>query len=486
MIERPEQRRTVGDIYMGKVTAVLPGIQAAFLDIGMERGAFLHVSDLAELDPTIDEALGIGEEEEERKSDRKRRDSRRRPIEEQLKKGDEFLVQVIKESIGTKGPRVTAQITIPGRFVVLMPEMDHVGVSRKIESREERVRLRDIIRKHRPRGVGLIVRTVGTGEPEDAFASDIAHLHGQWEKVLRDSVGAVAPALIHQEMSLTTGLIRDVFSERFDRIIVDDPDEYRSLREYVEAISPDLADRVVLYEDDVPLFDSFDIEPEIEKTLHRKVWLKKGGYICIDEAEALIAIDVNTGRFKGKKDQEDTIFRCNLEAAAEVARQLRLRDIGGIVVIDFIDMEVEENRVKLLEELRKHLRKDRARTKAFPVSDLGLVEMTRQRVRPPMSSYYSIGCPECHGSGRVLSEESMRARVERVIRRVGMNTLMPRVEILLHPDRAFALLEDGVDLIAALERRFDMEVDIREDKKLQRDDIAVRDERGQDVTSRFL
>jgi ribonuclease G len=482
MVERPDQRRIVGDIYKGKVTAILPGIQAAFLDIGLEKGAFLHVSDLA----GNLEDLDIDDDDEEGKASRSRRESMKRvPIEEQISKGDELLVQVMKEPIGTKGPRVTAQITLPGRFVVLMPGVDHVGVSRKIEDRGERARLRQIIQRHRPGGVGLIVRTVGAGEDEIAFESDIRFLTGSWEKIQSESGRVRAPSVVHRDMSLTTGLTRDVFTEQFDRLIVDDPNEHGKIMEYLESVSSDLGQRVELYQDEVPIFDAFDIEPEIEKTLHRKVWMKKGGYICIDQAEALIAIDINTGRYKGKSDQEETIFRCNLEAAREIPRQLRLRDIGGLIVIDFIDMASEENKAAVLEELRRHLKKDRARTKTYPVSELGLVEMTRQRVRPAMASYSTVPCPECEGTGRILSPDSMMAKAERIIRRVGRNTLLPRIEVRVHADRADYLLDEGFDQIAALEGRFDLAVDVREDKELRQDDIRVLDDRGRDVSDRF-
>jgi len=480
LVERPEQRRIVGDVFKGRVTAILPGIQAAFLDIGMEKGAFLHVSDLNP-DP---EEYDLDEEDDGGRAGRNR--GPRIPIEDQLKKGDELLVQVMKEPIGTKGPRVTAQITLPGRFVVLMPGMDHIGVSRKIEDRTERARLRKIIQTHQPEGCGVITRTVGSGEPAEAFERDISYLHELWKRIQVDSEKATPPALVHRDMSLTTGLIRDVFSDRFDRLIVDDAGEYERILDYVESISPELADRIELYEDETPIYDSFEVEPEIEKTLHRKVWMKKGGYLCIDQAEALIAIDINTGRYKGKSDQEETIFRCNLEAAREIPRQLRLRDIGGLVVIDFIDMASEENKAAVLEELRRHLRKDRARTKTFPVSDLGLVEMTRQRVGPAMSSYYTVGCPECGGTGHVLSEDSLMARVERVIRRVGRNSLVPRIELRIHPTRADFLLERGFERIRQLEDRYDVAVDISEERSMHLDDLRVLDDRGKDVTEKYV
>jgi ribonuclease G len=392
----------------------------------------------------------------------------------------------MKEPIGTKGPRVTAQITLPGRFVVLMPGMDHIGVSRKIEDRTERARLRKIIQTHHPEGCGVITRTVGSGEPAEAFERDINYLYELWKKIQADAEKAVPPALVHRDMSLTTGLIRDVFSDRFDRLIVDDAGEYERILDYVESISPELADRIELYEDETPIYDSFEVETEIEKTLHRKVWMKKGGYLCIDQAEALIAIDINTGRYKGKSDQEETIFRCNLEAAREIPRQLRLRDIGGLVVIDFIDMASEENKAAVLEELRRHLRKDRARTKTFPVSELGLVEMTRQRVGPAMSSYYTVGCPECGGTGHVLSEDSLMARVERVVRRVGRNTMIPRIELRVSPARADFLLDRALEQIQRLEDRYDVAVDVAEDPAMHLDDLKILDDRGKDITDKYV
>jgi ribonuclease G len=364
--------------------------------------------------------------------------------------------------------------------------MDHIGVSRKIEDRTERARLRKIIQTHRPEACGVITRTVGSGEPAEAFERDINYLHELWKKIQTDAEKAVPPALVHRDMSLTTGLIRDVFSDRFDRLIVDDAGEYERILDYVESISPELADRIELYEDETPIYDSFEVETEIEKTLHRKVWMKKGGYLCIDQAEALIAIDINTGRYKGKSDQEETIFRCNLEAAREIPRQLRLRDIGGLVVIDFIDMASEENKAAVLEELRRHLRKDRARTKTFPVSDLGLVEMTRQRVGPAMSSYYTVGCPECGGTGHVLSEDSLMARVERVVRRVGRNTMIPRIELRVSPARADFLLDRALERIQGLEDRYDVAVDVAEDPAMHLDDLKILDDRGKDITDKYV
>src|SRR3989454_7697269 len=374
MVERPEARRRVGDIYKGRVNAVLPGMQAAFVDLGLPKTGFLHASDLAESLNDLEDISDLDEN-----GDRARR--RRAPppkIEDHLKKGQEILVQITKESIGTKGPRVTQQVSLPGRFCVLMPGVDHVGVSRRIEDRGERQRIKAIIGDLKPKGVGLIARTAGEGKGDPEFAADVKHLHKLWQKIDRKAATVRAPALVHRELEMTAGLIRDLFTDEVEEVVIDDKESFAEIQSYLKSVSPELRDRVKLYKGRAPIFDAFEIEPQIEKTFERKVWLKKGGYICIDHAEALVAIDVNTGRFTGKKNQEETIFRTNMEAAREVPRQLRLRDIGGIIVVDFIDMEAEAKKREGVAELRKDLGKDHTRTQAFAVTDLGMIELARQ------------------------------------------------------------------------------------------------------------
>ena len=351
LVERGDKRRHVGDIYKGRVNAVLPGMQAAFVEIGLPKTAFLHASDLSE-NADIDDFDGDDEEGGSRGGGGRRS---RRPapkIEDHLKKGQEIVVQVTKESIGTKGPRVTQQVSLPGRFTVFMPGVDHSGVSRRIEDRSERSRLKQLVAEHRPKGAGLIVRTAGDGKGEKEFANDVKYLIRLWEKIEKKTHTSRAPSLIHRELELTTGLIRDLVTEDVDELVIDSKDDHRDILNYLRSISPELRDRVKLYKGKQPIFDGFDIETQIEKAFERKVWLKKGGYLVIDQTEALVSIDVNTGRFTGKKNQEDTIFKTNLEAAKEAARQLRLRDMGGIIVIDFIDLEIEANKKAVLDELR--------------------------------------------------------------------------------------------------------------------------------------
>ena len=481
LVERAEQRRHVGDIYKGRVNAVLPGMQAAFVDLGLPKTGFLHASDLAE---NLSDLEDISDLEEN--GDRRRRRFQVPKIEDHLKKGQEILVQITKESIGTKGPRVTQQVSLPGRFCVLMPGVDHVGVSRRIEDRGERQRIKAIIGDLKPKSVGLIARTAGEGKGDPDFAADVKHLTKTWAKIDRKSSSVRAPALVHRELEMTASLIRDLFTEDVEEVVIDDKDSFAEIQAYLKAVSPELRDRVTLYRGHDPIFDAYEIETQIEKTFERKVWLKKGGYICIDHAEALVAIDVNTGRFTGKKNQEETIFRTNMEAAKEVPRQLRLRDIGGIIVVDFIDMEIESNKRAVIEELRKELRKDRARTKAFAVSELGLVEMTRQRERSSLLHYYTEDCPHCGGLGKVPSPETMLVKLERAMRRVAAIGTDRRITLRVAPEVALFFVEQEARRFAELEKRFKIQVDLKDDPQLKRGEMRVYTTKKLDITKQVV
>jgi len=484
LVERGDKRRHVGDIYKGRVNAVLPGMQAAFVEIGLTKTAFLHASDLSE-NADLDDFEGDDEENHGRGGGRRSR----RPvpkIEDHLKKGQEIVVQVTKESIGTKGPRVTQQVSLPGRFTVFMPGVDHSGVSRRIEDRSERSRLKQLVAEHRPKGAGLIVRTAGDGKGEKEFANDVKYLIRLWEKIEKKTHTSRAPSLIHRELELTTGLIRDLFTEDVDELIIDSKDDHRDILNYLRSISPELRDRVKLYKGKQPIFDAFDIETQIEKAFERKVWLKKGGYLVIDQSEALVAIDVNTGRFTGKKNQEDTIFKTNLEAAKEAARQLRLRDMGGIIVIDFIDMEIESNKKAVLDELRTNLKRDRSRTKAFAVSELGLVEMTRQRERPSLLAYYSEDCSTCSGVGKILSLESVMVKLERLLRRVSAGGREREIVVRVAPDVALYILEHNGKRLADIERRYKITIDLKDDPQVRREEIRMFSARSkQEITDQY-
>lgn len=482
-VERAEQRRHVGDVYKGRVNAVLPGMQSAFVDMGLPKTGFLHASDLAESLSGLEDLSDADESTGDRQ---KRRRAPIPKIEDHLKKGQEILVQITKESIGTKGPRVTQQISLPGRFCVLMPGVDHVGVSRRIDERAERQRIKAIIHDLKPGNVGLIARTAGEGKGDAEYAADIKHLTRLWQKIEKKAAGSRAPALVHRELEMTAGLIRDLFTDEVDEVFIDDKTAFTEIERYLKAVSPELADRVKHYKGKDPVFDAFGIESQIEKTFERKVWLKKGGYICIDHAEALVAVDVNTGRFTGKKNQEETIFRTNMEAAVEVPRQLRLRDIGGIIVVDFIDMENDSNKRAVLDTLRGELRKDRARTKAFAVSELGLIEMTRQRERSSLLHYYTEDCPTCGGLGKVPSSETMLVKLERAMRRVMAMGGNKRITVKVAPDVALYFVEQEARRFSELEKRFRISIDLKDDPQLKRGEMRIFNDKKQELTKQVV
>jgi ribonuclease G len=480
----------VGDIYLGRVEAVLPGIQAAFVDIGTEKSAFLHASDLVfpEDDAEPDDDDDDDDVENGRESERgKRRRAKAPPIQDVLKRGQDLIVQVSKEPISTKGPRVTAQVSLAGRFLVYMPFAERVGVSRKIGDREARKRLRAQVEEALPKDTGgVIVRTVGEDVTKETLERELNTLIGQWKRIKRKTHFVRAPSAIHRETSLTRGLMRDVFSTKVEQVTVDSKQVHNEILEYLKGIAPELVDRVKLYEDEQPLFDKANIEQEIRDLFKRRCDLPSGGYLIIEPTEALVSVDVNSGRYTGKKDPEKTILRTNLEAAREVARQARLRDLGGIIVCDFIDMETKANRDKVLQELRTHLGRDRARTKAFAVSDLGLIEMTRQRVRQSHLQNMTEPCPTCNGTGRVFTAETIARRVERSVRRAGHEGRRDPLVVRLHPDVAMYVLENEKDLVKKLEKAVGFSIELRDDPLLRPDEFKlVVKSAGRDVTQQY-
>jgi ribonuclease G len=489
LIDRPDARRMVGDIYLGRIEAVLPGIQAAFVDIGTEKSAFLHASDVLypeeknggdEAD--ADEPADV--EEDERPGRRRTRDI---PIQDVVKRGQDVVVQVSKEPISTKGPRVTAEVSLAGRFLVYMPFASRVGVSRKIGDRAERQRLRTMVDEILPDDSGgVIIRTVSEDATKETFSRELQTLMSQWKRIKKKTHFVRPPALVHRETNLTRGLIRDLFSEKVEQVTVDSKQVYNEILEYLKGIAPELADRVKLYENQIPLFDKANIEHEIRDLFKRRCDLPSGGYLIVEPTEALVSIDVNSGRYTGKKDPEKTILRTNLEAAREVARQIRLRDIGGIIVCDFIDMETKSNRDKVLQELRTHLGRDRARTRAFTVSELGLIEMTRQRVRQSHLQNMTEACAVCHGTGRVFTAETVVRRVERAIRRIQVEGKRDPLVVKLHPDVAMYLLEQERDFMKKLEKAAGFGLELRDDPLLRPDEFKlVVKSAGRDVTQQY-
>jgi ribonuclease G len=501
LVDRPDNRRMVGDVYLGKVEAVLPGIQAAFVDIGTEKSAFLHASDLVREDAEEAEdedddddssengngSPGRNGAEAANHGRQSRRSRKAPPIQDALKRGQEIMVQISKEPISTKGPRVTAQISLAGRFLVYIPESSRVGVSRKIGAGAERQRLKEQVNAILPdKAGGVIVRTVSEDVTPEALRRDLEMLMAQWKKIQRKSKFTRAPALLHRETGLTRGLVRDLFSAKVDSLTIDSKPVFNEVVEYLKTVAPDLIDRVKLYEKHTPLFDTAGIEAEIRDAFKRRCDLPSGGYLIIEPTEALVSIDVNSGRYTGKKDPEKTVLRTNLEAAAEVARQLRLRDVGGIIVCDFIDMDSKQSRDRVIQELRQHLSRDRARTKAFAVSDLGLVEMTRQRVR--QSHYQSMTgpCPTCEGTGRVFTPETIVRRVERSVRRMVVEGRKDNLLVKLHPEVAMYVLEEEKELVQKLQKAAPFSLELRDDPLLKPDEFKlVVKSQGRDVTQQY-
>ena len=419
-VEQEGAQRLVGNIYNGKVQNVLPGMQAAFIDIGLERNAFLYAGDIVMPDGA--------DEDIEREKIRSMRN-----IRDMLKPGQTIMVQVAKDPVGTKGARVTTHITLAGRSLVLMPTMDYVGVSRRIDKDEERTRLRRILSEIRPENMGVIVRTASAGKSREAFAEDLESLKLLYEDIQKRAKKQKAPSLLHAEQSLLFRTVRDLLMKDVDRVFVNDAATFERLREIADMMAPKLKPRILLKQSEA-LFDRYETESKIDKALARKVWIKNGSYIIIDRTEALTCIDVNTGKFVGKDNLEKTITATNCEAAREIARQLRLRDIGGIIIIDFIDMERESNRTMVLNTLKTVLKEDHTRSHVFGFTHLGLVEMTRKKTGRSLGDTLQTLCPYCAGDAHVLSPESVMAKVRKQALQVLKGSENKRMLIEVHPD----------------------------------------------------
>ena len=422
-VEQEGSERLVGNIYNGKVQNVLPGMQAAFIDIGLERNAFLYAGDIVLSDDPDDEIEQMPESKN---------------IRDLLKPGQTIMVQVAKDPVGTKGARVTTHITLAGRSLVLMPTMDYVGVSRRIDKDEERQRLRKILIEIKPKCMGVIVRTASAGKTKQDFAEDLESIVNLYAEIEKRAASRKAPALLHAEQSLLFRTARDFLMKDIDRVFVNDVDAYDKLREIADYMAPKLKARILLKESEA-LFDRYDTESKIEKALARKVWLKSGGYVIIDRTEALTSIDVNSGKFVGKDNLEKTITAVNCEAAKEIAKQLRLRDIGGIIIIDFIDMEKEANRALVLTTLKTALREDHTRSHVFGFTHLGLVEMTRKKTGRSISDTLQQVCPYCNGDAKVLAPETVINRIRKQTLQVIKGSNNKRMLIEAHPDVVTAM-----------------------------------------------
>ncbi len=424
-VERSTAKTLVGSVFRGKVVRVLPGMQAAFVDIGLDRAAFLYVGDIQ---PEVVSRKFIEEEDEEEIQAgaesfdaealevKTTHDSPMPLIQDLLQDGQMLLVQVAKDPLGTKGARITTHISLPGRLVVFMPSLEHIGMSRRIQADEERERLRRIVQEMKPKG-GVIIRTAGEGASEVSIRADLEYLNRLWKEIQRNYDKRKSPGIIYSELDVELRSIRDLLNQEVDVVLVDDQRVYKKVFSFVSQFMPKYKEKIQRYKNQKPIFDMYDLDLEISRSLDRKVWLKSGGYIVIDEAEALIVIDINTGRFVGKKDLEDTILKTNLEACKEIAHQLKIRNCGGIIVIDFIDMEKDIHREKVLSTLSEYLSKDRSRTEVLSMSGLGLVEMTRKRIRPSLVSTLCEPCTYCDGKGYIKRKMTIANEVFRQIER---------------------------------------------------------------------
>lgn len=486
-IERARDRGIMGNVYKGRVLKVLPGMQAAFVDIGMERAGFLYVSDVdfaynLEEYEEITKVKPVGGEEGGDVDNLELLSSQTKPklfthpmpIEEVLQKGQEVLVQISKEPMGSKGPRLTSYVTLPGRYLVFMPTIDQIGVSRRIGNEAERQRLRELIRSLKEPGVGYIVRTASEGKDIEEFKHDINFLNKLWRDIQEKSEKATASCLIHKDLNLIFRAIRDLFTGEVERLVIDSLTEYHNCIEFVRNYLPHLEAKIELYTEKEPLFHAYGIELEISRALGRKIWLKSGGYIVIEHTEALCAIDINTGRFVGEHNPEETILKTNLEAIKEIAYQIRLRNIGGIIIIDFIDMAKEESREKVFHALETALKKDRAKTNILKMSELGLVEMTRQRVRESLDHILCQPCPYCEGRGSIKSAISICHEVFREIQRADSTApLEKRIIAVVHPEIAELLLGEESSYLDQLEKDLRKRIIVKVDPKLHQEQFEV-------------
>ncbi|MBI4126632.1 MAG: Rne/Rng family ribonuclease [Deltaproteobacteria bacterium] len=455
-IERARDAGVVGNIYKGRVCRVLPGMQAAFIELGLERTAFLHASDVVKDLSSLEE----GEEDAPPKKS-SRRSAGPRSIEHMLKEGSEILVQVEKEPMGTKGARITSHVSLPGRYLVYMPTVDHVGASRRIEDASERARLKDLIRKlHKGEG-GFIVRTASAGVTEKEIATDIEYLTKSWQEIEKLSRSSKAPALVRPELSVVERVVRDQFTPDVDRLVVDSAPAYERIQTFIRDFMPDERRTVEHYEGSEPIFDAFGIEIEMTRALGQKVWLKSGGYIIIEQTEALTAVDVNTGRFVGRRDVDDTILKTNLEAVKEIVYQLKLRHIGGLIILDFIDMERADHRTKVYNALKEALKADRARTTITKISEFGLVEMTRKRTREDLRRQLTNPCHYCEGRGYLKSPTTVCYEIFRDILREVRSLPEKQIIVSCHPTVANVLYDEERTFLEVLEKQINRRITIK-------------------------
>lgn len=472
-VERQDEGNIAGNIYKGRIQRVLPGMQAAFVDVGLKQAAFIYVDEVLNGRTPPPDGMYIknenafaDDEAPELAEDNGPISARasapagveRRPIEDMLKEGQEILVQVARSPIGSKGARLTTYISLPGRFLVLMPTVDHIGISRRISDEEERCRLRGLVESLRAQPYGYIVRTAGEGVSREVLAQEMEFLNNLWSDIQQRYQEVSAPSRLHEELTVTLRCVRDLLAHEADRVIIDAPVVYNTVRQFIEKFMPRLKNSVSLYTGGEPIFDAYNLEVDIQRALKKKVWLKCGGYIVIEITEALVAIDVNTGRFVGKRNFAETVLKTNLEAVKEIAYQIRLRNLGGIIIIDFIDMENKADQEKVYNTLREALSRDKAKTNVLPMSDMGLIQMTRKRVVKSLPRMMCEPCFYCEGEGMLLSRRTVCYNIFRDVCRQGSDAAGSRIHLKVNPVIADLLLGQESDLIASLEERIGRQI----------------------------
>ncbi len=457
-IERRDNTDIAGNIYKGRVQRVLPGMQAAFVNIGLDQSAFLYVDDVLgdnsgefeklfnNIDDLDDDASVMN-----LTNPAPSYANRNYHIEELLTESQELMVHVVKSPLGTKGSRVTSHISLPGHYLVLMPTSDHIGVSKRIENETERNRLKNLILSLRKEDLGFIVRTVGESKQEEKFVYEMNFLINLWKNIQKKSKSFQAPALLHQELNVILRAVRDLLTHEADKLIIDSRTGYESVLLFLDEFMPSLKDSLELYEGTESIFDAYNLEGDISRALKRKVWLKSGGYIVIEHTEALVAIDVNTGRYVGKHNLEETILKTNLEAVKEIAYQIRLRDLGGIIIIDFIDMEKKSNQEKVFNALKEAVQKDRSKTNILPLSEMGLIQMTRKRIRKPLTQILCEPCFYCEGEGYQISRQTICYNIYREIVSQVKEITGIKLTLKVNPEIAELLHGEESHIITSLE-----------------------------------
>ena len=475
-IEQGDASDIAGNIYKGKVQRVLPGMQAAFVDIGLKQAAFIYVNDVigGNYSP-IEDFFNNNSGTEEGIPYHSYISSIRRDrhIEELISEGQEMMVQAAKAPMGSKGARLTTHISLPGRFLVLMPASEHIGISRRIEDDTERNRLKATVESIRENNFGYIVRTAAEGVHEEKLKYEMGFLNNLWESIQQKYQTAPAPYLLHKEVAVSLRAVRDLLLHEAEKLIIDSRSGYESILKFLDEFMPSLKDSVEFYEGLEPIFDSFNLEADISRALKKKVWLKSGGYIVIELTEALVAIDVNTGRYVGKYNLEETILKTNLEAVKEIAYQIRLRDIGGIIIIDFIDMEKKSNQEKVFNVLTEALKKDRSKTHVLPISELGLIQMTRKRIRKPLTRILCEPCFYCDGEGYLISKQTICYNIYREILRESRDMIGVKVSLRVNPEIAELLYGEESHIIVAVERVIGRQIVIYPDTKLHMEEFNI-------------